>query len=50
LLALITSVQVTRERQNGENVLLIRVRYDVIDRQVPGNNVLLGGLEQSVVA
>jgi hypothetical protein len=44
----VTSVQVTRERQNGENVLSIRVRYDVIDRQVPGNNVLLAGLEQTV--
>ena len=45
----VTSVQVTRERQNGENVLSIRVRYDVIDRQVAGNNVLLAGLEQTVL-
>ena len=44
----VTSVQVTRERQNGENVLSIRVRYDVIDRQVPGNNVLLAGVDQVV--
>ncbi|MBI3184814.1 MAG: GPW/gp25 family protein [Myxococcales bacterium] len=45
----VTSVQVSRERQNGENVLSIRVRYDLIDRQVPGNNVLLAGLEQTVL-
>lgn len=45
----VTSVQVTRERQQGENVLSVRVRYDLIDRQVPGNNVILAGLEQTVV-
>ena len=45
----VTSVQVTRERQEGENVLSIRIRYDVISANVPGNNVILPGLEQTVV-
>ena len=45
----VTSVQVTRERQDGENVLSIRIRYDVISANVPGNNVILPGLEQTVV-
>lgn len=46
----VTSVQVSRERQDGENVLSIRVRYDLIDRQVPGNNVLIPDIEQVVTA
>jgi phage baseplate assembly protein W len=44
----VTSVQVSRERQDGENVLAIRVRYDLIDRQVPGNNVLIPDIEQVI--
>jgi phage baseplate assembly protein W len=44
----VTSVQVTRERQDGENVLSIRIRYDVISANVPGNNVILAGIEQMV--
>lgn len=44
----VTSVQVTRERQDGENVLAIRVRYNVISTNTPGNNVVLEGLEQMV--
>ena len=46
----LTLVQVTRERDRGENVLAIRLRYHVIDRNVPGNNIVLAGLEQVVVA
>jgi phage baseplate assembly protein W len=46
----ITSVEVTRERQDSENVLAIRLRYNVIDRNVPGNNVLIEGVEQTVRA
>jgi phage baseplate assembly protein W len=46
----LTSVQVTRERDRGENVLAIRLRYNVIDRNVPGNNVLIEGVEQTVRA
>jgi hypothetical protein len=36
-----------REEQDGENILAIRLRHDVIDRKVPGDNVILSGLEQS---
>jgi len=44
----LTSVQVTRERDRGENVLAIRLRYDVISASVPGNNVIVAGVEQIV--
>jgi len=44
----VTAVQVTRERQEGENVLAIRVRYDVISGNAPGNNVIVAGVEQTV--
>ena len=42
----VTSVNVTREKQDGENVLAIRIRYDVISTNTPGNNVILSGIEQ----
>lgn len=45
----LTSVQVTRDRDRGENVLALRIRYNIIDRNVPGNNVMLSGLEQTVL-
>jgi len=45
----LTSVQVTRERDRGENVLSIRLRYSIIDRNVPGNNVVVAGVEQTVL-
>jgi len=45
----LTSVQVTRERDRGENVLAIRLRYNIISANTPGNNVVLGGLEQTVL-
>lgn len=41
----VTSVQV-RERQNGENVLVVRLRYDLTSG--PGNNVLVENVEQTV--
>ncbi len=44
----VTSVKVTRERQDGENVLAIRLRYNVISTNVPGNNVIVSGVEQAV--
>lgn len=44
----LTSVQVTRERDRGENVLAVRVRYNLISANVPGNNVILAGIEQTV--
>lgn len=46
----VTSVKVTRERQDGENVVALRLRYNVISTNVPGNNVLLDGVEQTVRA
>jgi len=30
------------------NKLLLRLRYNVVQRNVPGNNVLLEGIEQEV--
>jgi phage baseplate assembly protein W len=45
----LTSVQVTRERDRGENVLAIRLRYNIISANVPGNNVIARGLEQTVL-
>ncbi len=45
----VASVQVTRERQDGENVLAIRVRYDVISANTPSNNVIIEGIGQMVV-
>jgi phage baseplate assembly protein W len=44
----LTSVQVTRERDRGENVLAIRLRYNIISANVPGNNVLIEGVEQAL--
>jgi hypothetical protein len=45
----LTSVQVTRERDRGENVLALRIRYNIISANVPGNNVILAGMEQTVL-
>ena len=45
---MVTSVQATREQQDGENVLAIRLRYNVISTNTPGNNVILSGVEQTV--
>ncbi len=45
----VTAVQVAREQQDGENVLAIRLRYNVISTNVPGNNVILAGLQQLVI-
>jgi len=44
----VTSVQIAREQQDGENVLAIRLRYNVISTNVPGNNVIFSGVEQTV--
>lgn len=46
----LTSVQVTRERDGGENILAIRLRYNIISTNVPGNNVIVAGVEQTVRA
>ena len=45
---LVTDVRITREQHDGENVLAIRLRYDVISTNTPGNNVILSRIEQAV--
>jgi phage baseplate assembly protein W len=45
---IVTSVQATREVLDGENVLAIRLRYNVISTNTAGNNVILAGVEQMV--
>jgi phage baseplate assembly protein W len=44
----VTDVAVGRLRQDSENVLAIRIRYDVISTNTPGNNVILSGIDQTV--
>ena len=46
----VTSVQIMREQLEGENVLAIRVRYDIVSTNTPGNNVILPGIDQTVRA
>src|SRR5262245_53865913 len=36
----VTAVRVQREQHDGENVLAIRIRYDVISTNMPSNNVI----------
>lgn len=43
----LTRYAVTPERDRGENVLAIRIRYS-ISTNTPGNNVILAGVEQVV--
>ena len=45
----VTAVQVAREQKDGENVLALRATYNVISTNTPGNNVLLSGVEQTVL-
>lgn len=45
----VTAVTVGREQHDGDNVLAIRLRYDVISTNTPGNNVILAGIEQLLV-
>jgi phage baseplate assembly protein W len=44
----VTSVDVTRDDQSGENILTIRIRYNILSTNTPGNNVLLSGVEQTI--
>lgn len=46
--ARIKAVELTGKTQDGGQALVIRVRYDLIARNVPGNQVILSGLEVSV--
>jgi phage baseplate assembly protein W len=45
---LVTDMRITRVRHDGENVLAIRLRYDVISTNTPENGVTLSGIEQDV--
>jgi len=45
---IVTGVQITREQHDGENVLSLRLRYNVISANTPGNNVILSGIDQTV--
>jgi len=45
----VTAVAVDREQSDGENVLAIRIRYDVISANAPETHVILGGIEQRVL-
>jgi uncharacterized protein len=45
---IVTAVTIRRLSQEGENVLAIRIRYDITSTNTPGNNVILSGLDQTV--
>jgi hypothetical protein len=45
----VTSVQIAREQDRGENVLAIRLRYNIVANSVAGANVAPGEIEQTVV-
>ena len=45
----LTSVQITRERDRGENVLAIRVRYAIVARGSAAGGVIVENVEQTVV-
>ena len=45
----LTSVQVTREPDRRENVLAIRLRYNIISTNVPGGDVSAGDLESTIL-
>ena len=45
----VTSVQITRERDRGENVLAIRLRYAIVARGTSAGGVLIENVEQTLV-
>jgi uncharacterized protein len=45
---LVSDVRITREQHGGENILAIRLRYDVISTNTPGNSVILSGIQQTI--
>lgn len=45
---IVTNVRLIREQHDGENILAIRLRYDLISTNTPGNNVDLSGIDQTV--
>ena len=44
----VTAVQIAREQNDGENVLAIRVTYDIVSMSVAANNVVLADVQQLV--
>lgn len=44
----VTSLRAKRLEDGEGNKIVIRLRYNVIQRNVPGNNVILEGVEQTV--
>ena len=46
---IVKTVSVTRETQEGDDILAVRVVYSLINRNVPGNQVLVPSLEQTVL-
>ena len=46
----VTAVQVARKQQAGENVLAIRVGYDVVLANTPGNNVISTSVRHTFLA
>ena len=44
----VTSVQITRERDRGENVLAIRLRYDVLSTRIAASTTVWVGAEQGI--
>jgi phage baseplate assembly protein W len=46
---IVTAVSIRRETHDGANVLAIRLRYDIISANTPGNNVILSGVDQTII-
>jgi phage baseplate assembly protein W len=45
----VTAMEVGREQHDGENVLAIRLCYNVISANTLGNSVIFSGLRQTVI-
>lgn len=45
----VASVQITRERDRGENVLSIRLRYSIVARGTAAGRIIVENVEQTVV-
>lgn len=46
---IVKTVSVTRETQEGDNILAVRLGYSLISRNVSGNQVLVPSVEQTVL-
>ena len=45
---IVSDVRISREQHDGDNVLAIRLRYDIISTNTPGNSVILSRIDQTV--